>query len=189
MEAFNRMVADRLEVRRAEFINADNVQRFTHGVAWQAHNSSEPDEVTELRTHSHEISIRFDDIKNGRLAIIQEQADALTDAMHEALVRSLFATVSAGADRVGNVVHNQGNVAASLVEMLEKIEFGVDREGNVTRPSIYVAPENLQALDPRLLTAQDPDIQARIEALTKKKTDDALSRERERREKFRGPRP
>jgi hypothetical protein len=185
MVAFQRLIEEGVDELRDRLISGNNVQHFSHGTGWQSHNSDDPDEVSELKSHSHEMMIRFDDIKIGRLAIIQEQADTLIRVMHESFERLMFQTVSDGADRVGNVVLNKGNTAAAFLEMLEKIEFGVDRQGKASLPMIVVAPGDAYKLDSDRLAAQMPDIQARVEAITKQKAAAAELREKQRREKFR----
>jgi hypothetical protein len=74
--------------------------------------------------------------------------------------------------------------------MLEKIEFGIDKDGTVILPEIHVSPE----FGDRMMAALENTSQEykdRIEAVKTRKTAEALGRETERKAKFvrYGPEP
>ncbi|WP_354674950.1 hypothetical protein [Cupriavidus alkaliphilus] len=184
MVAFQRTVEEEVNELRKRLISADNVQRFSHGVGWQSHNSSDPDEVSELKSHSYEMVIPFDAIKLGRLEIIQQQADALIKSMHDSFERLMIEMVSDGADRVGNSIQSKGSTAAALIAMFEKIEFGVDRQGKASLPTIVISPQDAYKFAPERLAAEMPDYQARLDKIAMQKAESAELAEQQRRARF-----
>jgi hypothetical protein len=67
--------------------------------------------------------------------------------------------------------------------MLEKIEFGVDRDGNVTLPQIHAAPNVVDEIH-RVLTSQGPDFERRVERVKREKIKAALKKEESRKARF-----
>lgn len=79
-------------------------------------------------------------------------------------------------------------MAAGFLAMLEKIEFGVDRHGRASRPTMYVAPSTgKDFLD--ALRNQPLEYHLKVEILSTEKEKKAVAREAERISKFRWRRP
>jgi hypothetical protein len=103
----------------------------------------------------------------------------------------LFQTAEEAASSAGNKISRNehgGNIPAGFLAMLEKIEFGVDRHGRATRPTMHVAPATgknfLEALE-----SQPAEYHLKVETLSIEKEKNAIAREAERIAKFRWRRP
>lgn len=181
--AFSREARCRLEKIQLDYICTENVQSFTHGCAWQSHNSSDPDNISELKVHSHEFGVKTDDIVNGRLDVIESCISGLVDAMHSSLARSMFDVASQACDKTGNIVSAGNEPAQAFLKMLQMIQFGVDYDGKVSLPTIYAgsAVFNAIARDP---LSKTPEFIAAVEAVTERKSEEALAAELERKSKF-----
>lgn len=183
MQAFGREAGERLRKIRENYVCPENVQRFMHGTAWQSHSSYDPDGVSELQKHSHELHLKSEETILGRLDTIECALSELVQSMHRSFLESMFGTVSKVCDSTGNVVSMGKEPAKAILEMLEKIEFGVDRDGKVSLPTIYDESGLMEAVERDPLSS-DPDYLARVEQLKQRKSGEALAKERERRAKF-----
>ena len=99
--------------------------------------------------------------------------------------RSIYSVVGAAAERVGNVVSNKetGSTAQSFLAMLKKIEFGVDRDGNVSLPQVHVGPDMAEKMINEL-QSQPPEFGEEVERVKAQRSEQALQKEAERKAKF-----
>jgi hypothetical protein len=184
LQCFMRDVSGRLKIEQAKFISESNIQAFSHGINWQSHNSSSPDEVSTLKSFSHEMIVEKSGLIEYNLGLLDETAKNLTEAMAKEFMKEMYATMSESCDKVGNTVSGMGkSTAESFVEMLEKIEFGVDRDGNPVMPCIHVNSAGFEAFknDPAF---NDQEFKTKIDEITERKKAQALEREKERRSRF-----
>jgi len=186
MRCFALEVNERLKLERSVFISEANVQTFNHGVQWQSHNSSNPDDVSTMQNVRNEITIEKSDLVRYNISALGATISGLTASMAESFAREMYATVQNACEVNGQTVDGKGkSFGESFIEILEKMEFGVDRNGKPEMPAIHMHPSGYKALkdDP---TIHDPAIKLRIDELTKRKQREALERERLRRAKFKG---
>lgn len=172
-----------LKLRQESLIDPNNIQYFQHGTTWQSHHSFDPDQISEMRSYEDSINISLEDIILGKTQIIQNKLEELTNNMSNSFSKSFFTTISDTCGTHGNVVETANGLAETLIEMLEKLEFGVNREGQVSLPQILGGLGLIERI------SQDEEIntkeyQARIETIIQKKSLEALERERLRKAKF-----
>jgi hypothetical protein len=169
-------------VRDNSPISEQNELRLTHGRTW---DHSQGTGEGEMQTISAEMSVKFADLMEGRLEALRETARNVADQMNGHFYRMMYQTISESAEKVGNVVSakDAGSFAAGFIEMFRRIEFGVDRDGQVRMPEIHVGPDMVEKFHGELLS-QPPEYHAEIERLKKEKTEAALERERERKARF-----
>jgi len=111
------------------------------------------------------------------------------EGMAEQQVINVFQAITKACDSSGNVVDAVNRALPdAFMEMLEKIEFGIDRNGEVEMPTIAVGPGMGERMLASLET-QPPEFQARAEAMIAEKKAGALSRERARLERYRQASP
>lgn len=183
MKAFGQEVVKQLRKSQHAYIDPRNVQRFLHGRSWQSHQSYDPDQVSELKHHQHQMSIKFDDIMLRRLELIENTLNELSGEMAEAFIRSLYSTVSEVCDKYGNVVNAGKEPARAYIEMLEKIEFGVDRNGSVSIPQIHAGTAAIETFR-RDKTMNSIEFEEKVAKITKIKSAEALEKEVARKAKF-----
>lgn len=174
-----------VERERGALVSARNMLRMNHGRNW-VHSARE----TELNASMHSIStewlLPFKDIADNDLNLIARSIVPVSEDMSRQFAQTMYGVVSAAAERVGNVVDAKvaGSVSASLIEMMSKIELGVDRDGKVSMPQIHVGPEAHAKLVEGLKT-MSPEDAAELERLRLEKSQQALDREQQRRARFR----
>ena len=134
---------------------------------------------------SAEWTIPFKDIADNDLSLIARSILPLNEEIERQFARNMYGLVGAAAEKVGNVVDAKasGSIAASMLEMLRKIEFGVSRDGTVSMPQIHVGPDMAERIAKELKNVP-PEIEAEFKEVKAKKVEDALDREAERKAKF-----
>jgi hypothetical protein len=183
MQAFGQEVLKQLRKSQHAYVDPRNVQRFLHGRSWQSHQSYDPDQVSELERHQHQMNIKFDDIMLRRLELIESTLNELSSEMAEAFIRSLYSTVSEACDKYGNVVSAGKEPARAYIEMLEKIQFGVDRNGSVSIPQIHAGTAAIDAFR-RDKTMNSIEFEEKVSKITEMKSAEALERKAARKAKF-----
>ncbi|UUL83987.1 hypothetical protein [Sphingomonas qomolangmaensis] len=176
------------QTRMNEIVPEENVRRFMHGRGWSSPAVPEraPEEMVTIQD---EWAIAWQDIADHDLTIIPKTILGVAGSMAEQQIQHVFQSVSRVCEESGNTVQG-GNrpLPDAFMEMLEKIEFGVGPDGDISMPSIYVAPNMGQ----RILTelqSQSPEYQAKAEALIEGKKASAIAKEQERLQRFKAFRP
>jgi hypothetical protein len=184
MGSFAERVGQKLAQLRGEYMSTENTQSFMHGVEWQPHNSSSPDEISTLQRHSFYLSLPKEQIVEANLIALFQKVDELAAMIDTSTRQMLYAKVSEAAERVGNVVNAKGKPPAeAFYEMIQRLEFGVDRDGKPAQPDIHLGAEALQALKNDPLHG-DPAFAQKMDALMESKMNDAQARETERVARF-----
>jgi hypothetical protein len=162
----------------------ENNQRFYHGRGWTQRRADGSEMTTEVKAHRTETVLRFDDVIDAKLSAVVELIRSIVEQMEGSLMRTLFETVCDAVEQVGNVVSaNDKPTGQAILEALRKIEFGVNRKGEVTWPELYLHPDQV----PKFLKAAEetgPELQAEIDRVTAEKVDAARAREAERKARF-----
>ncbi|KAA8553763.1 hypothetical protein [Pseudomonas marginalis] len=185
MKAFMQVTGEKLSRAQREVGGGDDVQRFNHGGSWQSHNSYDPDRVDQMQTIAHQTRLRFEDILEGRLDVIERTVDEISNSMADSFAKAFYQMLSDTCEEHGNVVDaSAGSLAEQMLKAIEQVEYSVDRDGQVSLPEFRMHPSVAKRLhsDPSL---QDPALLARIEEVKKLKTAKALAAEAARKAKFR----
>lgn len=189
-KALSEDVASTIKEQRKAVLPGDNVFGYTHGTRWHARSAETKDEneINEMQKHTMEVEIPFRDIVDNNLDALARYRDTLVSGMIQEFMRFMYETVSESTKKTGNVVDAKGRgfKAEQFIEMLEKIEFGVDRNGNVSFPEIHAGPELAEKML-KELSAQGPEFEKRVQEITQKKSEAAVKREAERKYKFPNP--
>ena len=184
-EAANEIIRRFLEKQRDTVIASENVISYSHGERWMAWQKDDEDKTHEFQKHSHEESITFQDIIDHKISILAEYIHAMAEGVFSQFMTTLYQTLHEATERTGNVVDakKHGSQAEAFLEMLRKIEFGVDRYGAVSRPQIHLSPEMADKLM-KDLEAQGVEFRQKVEELTAAKEAAALEREEKRKAGF-----
>lgn len=182
---FRELVRELLRRIVEERIPPENSHTFYHGHEWTQRRDDGSELTAGVQAHTAESQLRFEDVVSGRLSAIVEQARAIVEQMEAAFMRTLYETVSSAVEEVGNVVDAKDKPPpTAFLEVLRKIEFGVDRKGQVTRPQMHMHPD----IAPKFVKALEdagPEFEAEVNRLTAKKEAEALAREAQRKARFR----
>jgi hypothetical protein len=188
IEAFDRayvtMMRELHKRRISMYVNEDNVLHYSHGANW-IRSAREDDEGLQMETLSTEWSTPHQSILENDLSLITTSLRDAVESLSAQFARSIYGVVDAAAERVGNIVSDleTGSTAKSFLEMLKKIEFGVDRDGNVSLPSMHVGPGMAEKLLNEL-ESQPPEFSEEVERIKAERTELALKKEAERKAKF-----
>jgi len=172
------------ELTRVTLVSRQNVLRMIHGKSW-IHSAREPGPQITMHSISAEWSIPYLAIADNDLGLIGRSILPLSAKMSQQFAQSMYDVVGAAAKSVGNVVDakKNGSVSQALIEMMAKIEFGVDRKGNVNMPEVHLGTEAYATLTAELEN-MTPEVAAELEMLKLEKIQQALDREAARRQKF-----
>ena len=109
----------------------------------------------------------------------------MVEGVHSEFMKMIYQTVHEATERTGNVVdaEQHGSPAKAFMEMLRKIEFGVDRDGAVSRPQIHLGSEIYEKFT-KDIEAQGVEFREKVEELTAAKEAAALEREAKRKARF-----
>ncbi|MBD9439413.1 hypothetical protein [Pseudomonas sp. PDM04] len=182
-QKFGQEVVKKLRASQHAYVDPRNVQRFLHGRSWQSHQSYDPDQVSELERYQHQMDVKFEDIMLRNLELIENTLNKLANEMTETFIKSLYSTVTEACDRYGNVVSAGNEPARAFLEMLEKIEFGVDRDGNVSIPQIHAGTAAIEAFK-RDKTMNSIEFEEKVAKIKDAKSAEALEKEALRKSKF-----
>ncbi len=184
-ERFTALVGELLRQMVAAQIPPENTHTFYHGRQWTHRRSDGADVTGGVKANSAELELRFDAVVEGSLSTIAAQARAVVEQMQSNFMRMLYETVNDAVEQVGNVVDAAGKpTPEAILEALRKIEFGVNRKGEVTRPSIHVHWDKFPAIMKALHDA-GPDFESEVKRVTADKEAEALIREAARKSRFR----
>jgi hypothetical protein len=182
--SFEKLLARVQKQAFSKYISPENTHRFKHGGQW-AHPASPDLLPADMKAHSAETEVSFDKLVNHDLTVIDQVLDQLVESMERQFTQMMYSAVSAAADAVGNTVNAKeaGSPREAFAQALEKLQFSVNRSGDVTLPTIHLGPEALKSL--QRSTAEAPtEFHQRIEAIKARKISEALECEAKRKARF-----
>lgn len=187
-EEFARAIRALCEAERSKVIPPENVAHYSHGHQWLELSSQGAMVQSEFQEHSHEHGLKLEDIRAHRTSVIPRHVVAVVQAMTRQMMESMFAKIGEGAQAVGNVVDAKefASPALAFLESLKRVEFGVDREGNPSRPQMHLGSKAFEALQ-RDAAKYGKEFQDKVDEITKQKELDAVARNMARLARFKGP--
>jgi hypothetical protein len=181
---FNELVGRLLRRVVDERIPPENQHKFYHGREWVQKRVDGGEMTGGVNAHTATAQLQFQHVIEGRISAIAEQARSIIEQMQGAFMQTLYTTVQEAVEEVGNVVDAKGKpITVAFLEMLESIEFGVDRRGEVSRPELHANPETAREIAQALEDA-GPEFSAEVDRLMTLKETEALAREIERKARF-----
>lgn len=183
---FDRVVRFHVQKLRNDTIPPENTLHFSHGARWLSTKPDQSEQEQSLQVHTHEANLPLQRVVDHDLDAFGDHIEAIVNAVHEEFIKTIYDTVSKACDESGNIVDAKeaGSSTAAFLEMLRKIEFGVDRQGNPTRPSIHMGSEAIEKFRREADALGDP-FKREVEQIASLKEDRAREKETARRTKFR----
>ncbi len=183
-EAFTRLMAEFQKKFISNYIPPENTYRLHHGSTWRNPANSDAGSG-EMKTHSACMQTSFDDIIANDLGLLQRSFAEISEALQRQLAGSVYSTLSEACDASGNIIDakKEGSLPNSFLAMLDKIEFSVDRDGNVRMPEIHADPATAQRMI-AALEATPPEFRDKVEEVKQKKILAAKEHEAARKAKF-----
>ena len=165
-------------------ISDQNSLAYRHGGEWSSSHNPVTQEFSRFQSARVEASIPFEHIVDHRLNAISEYVDRMVEGLERSFMRTLFGLIDATTEKTGNIVQSSGNPAQDFLDVLSKVETGVDRYGRPDMPSIFAAPNTGERLL-REIEAQPEEFQRRVEELKAEKEKSATASEVHRITRFR----
>lgn len=184
--AFHEDLAEQLAEQRNQVISPNNSLRMNHGTKWQFKQvDSEEFEDGEMELHSVETSYKYQEIVDYDLKCIAKHQNEIVGLLMKEFMQGIYKTLEESTEKSGNVVSGQGGpfTAELYLELLEKIEFGVNADGEVSLPQFHTAPEAAGKILNEL-NSQGSEFRQKVEELMEKKKGAALEKEKIRKSKF-----
>ena len=182
--AFLQLIAERQKEVVAQYMPPENTHRLRHLGAWS--HPGAPEAVGgEIQQHSATVETQFQDLIDNDLDTIHRNVRNLLDAMHQHFAQMLYSTVSSACEQTGNTVDAQaaGSVENAFLEVIEKIQFVANKNGEVGFPQLHASPDTAERMR-RALETVSPEFKARLDDLTRRKIEEAQGREAERKARF-----
>lgn len=180
MDAIKEALIQRVDAR----VPPENAQFLVHGSRWSHERERDDPASGEFEKQEAHAEISIQHIVDGDLFAIDRFAAELIDRFESGFVTNMYATVGRAAEEVGNLISAKDrSFPEAFLEMLRRIEFGVDRKGQVTRPEVHLHPETAKAIIP-VMSSQSPEFQQEVDRLTAEKEAAALQRQAERLARF-----
>jgi hypothetical protein len=178
----------RLNDLREQYISPQNVCNFPHGHGWTFQQQREEGYCPEagvFEKQSTEVSYAKERILSNDLTLVEEFIFNMASRMHKQFTSQLFKEVDQTCDRFGrttNVGKNE-SLVDGLLAGLADVQLGVDADGNVSSPRMFLSEEFIEKLKLEMLTRGDSarEKAAEIRAEAERK---AREREAERLAKF-----
>lgn len=179
-------VKELVQCKLSPYVSSANTIILYHGGGWTnpAINDSEESKIEEM---SFELFMRpswiiehnVDEMINFLLDFADKQASQM--------IEKVFRTIKESCQNNGNVLERPNDlpVAETIIQMLEAVEFSVDRNGNVTMPQICSGSqmhEKILEAIPHL----SPEYHQKCESIKARKIQEAIQKEQCRLKKFKG---
>jgi len=97
---------------------------------------------------SGESSISWDSIRNGKIDDYIQSLVDLSESQRKSLARHLFKNISEITDATGQTVNAKGQplTVDLILDLLEKVEFGFDDDGNPQYPTLFLPSAAIERL-------------------------------------------
>jgi len=179
-----RQLQDDVLRRRNQIIAGENTHSYRHGREWSLARSPEAKEFSQLQVVSAEMAVLYQDIVDHRVHSALGQLKSAAESFERQFVEGLFKLVDDTTSKTGNVIKVSSDPANDTLEMLKKVQFGCDRYGRPTMPSLHTSSQNADRLQ-RAFDAQPIEFWNEFEQIKFEKEQSALAEEVTRISKFR----
>jgi hypothetical protein len=186
-QAINSSIVEMLQALQRQAISQklpeDNTLHYTHGKKWS--NRTNPHAIDGgFQEHSVEWRTPFKDLVEGDLTLIPRFIQHTSEEFQRQVSTMIYSSIDKVTAMTGNIVSvkEAGSFPAAFLEMLGKIEFGVDKQGNASMPEIHTGTDPKKMIAE--LEAQPPEYQAKVERIKSEKMAAALAAEAARKSKF-----
>lgn len=168
----------------AKYVPPENAQRLKHGATFS--NPAAPQVYNgEIETHSTLFDITLESIASNDVTILEKCFSSFQESADEQFAHLIYSSLSKVCDQTGNVVDSKksGSLQLAFLEMLEKIEFVADKNGEVKLPEVHLGTDAFNEFE-KTMQESTPEFNELVEGIKTRKTIEALDREVERKAKF-----
>ena len=170
----------------SQYVSKDNMHSFQHGRSWLTVREDGTEE-SSFKEAGVELSIGYEDLIRNDINQFFQFLNTFIEGFTSQTMQGMFRTISESCDKVGNTVNQKEHAsqAEAFLEMLKKVEFSVNKNGQVELPQIHVGPGAAEPLM-QSLEAQDEEFHAEVERIKQEKSEAALKKEKVRLNRYKG---
>ena len=170
----------------SQYVSKDNMHSFQHGRSWLTVREDGTEE-SSFKEAGVELSIGYEDLIKNDIDQFFKFLNTFIEGFTSQITQRMFQTISESCDKVGNTVNQNeyASQAEAFLEMLKKVEFSVNKNGQVELPQIHVGTDAAEPLM-QSLESQDKDFHAEVERIKQEKYEAALKKEKVRLNKYKG---
>lgn len=180
-KSFAELLQKHQDAVQARVLSPQNILRYSHGRVW-THPANPDSSEGSMSEHRAEIQIPSRRVADGDLTLIPETLGEISSQMESTFMTSMYSMMHETCEKTGNTFSaSESGLAEAFARMLDSIPFSVGADGEVNLPQIHTgdATELLNALK-----SQPPEFHERIEEIKRRKTEEALQVEADRKAKF-----
>lgn len=170
---------------QATIVSPSNILTFSHGRGWQsAHPNSHKNEG-DFQSHTVESLIPLAKIVEHDLSQIKKLKSEIISEFEKHFLDTLYATIEEATNfnEKSNSAIECDDYLEGIIEALQKVEFGFDRDGRIALPQLHVSSEMRDRIAKELVK-KGPDFHNRVNEIIAVKSAAAKAREAERLSKF-----
>lgn len=183
MRSFAKDVMERSNAMRGEFLSPENTLRYNHGSMFKSPANTKGGQSAGIKKHSSITEISYADIVSGNIAQIFFSAQDVSKQMTESITGEMIRVVTNATEETGNIINTkEKSIHEAFYESMEMMELPLDEDGELSMPTMMVGPEVFEKL--KNAPPADDELNARLEALKKRKKEEAIEREKLRLSKF-----
>lgn len=182
--SLQKFIAKKNSKKISVYLSSENTYILHHGNSF----GSTADNESNLTKHSVDIEFEYSDIRLYNIEPFYIFLNTIIEQMSSQMARTIYKTIGESCDKIGNVIDNTQKTmsnAEAFLEMLRKVEFGIDKYGEVVIPQIHLHPSQ-SAKFIEEIQAQDEKYQQLVAEIKKEKSEQAIQKENERLLKFAG---
>lgn len=111
-----------------------------------------------------ESSISWDSIRTGKIDAYTDFLVDISESQRKSLARHFFKNISEITDATGQTVNAKGQplTVDLILDLLEKVEFGFDEDGNPQYPTLVLPPAAVERLKKLKFTPEQEERRKRI---------------------------
>ena len=169
-----------------QYVSKDNMHSFQHGRSWLTVREDGTEE-SSFKEAGVELSLGYEGLSKNDINQFFQFFNTFVEGFTSQTMQGMFQTISESCDKIGNTVNQKeyASQAEAFLEMLKKIEFSVNENGQVELPQIHVGTGAAEPLM-QSLEAQDEEFHAELERIKQEKSEKALTKEKERLNRYKG---
>lgn len=183
-KSLNEFIVKANSKKMSAYMSSENMYTLHHGSSFSSTDNNE----SKLTKHAVNIEFEYSNIRLYKIEQFYVFINDFIEQMSSQMTKTLFKIISDSCDKVGNTIDVKQKKLTNpeaFLEMIQKVEFSVDKNGEVLLPTIYLHPSQSQKFMEEIKT-QDGEYSNKIEEIKKEKSEQAIIKENERLLKFEG---
>lgn len=187
--AVKRRLSERLQAsinpmkNSSSFVSTVNHTHAYEGDGFSVHREQGDIALGTYETYEQSVQISLRDIQEKGFAPVLAALNDLREQMTSAIEKEMISRISEACDEVGNTVHSRGQpfTIELFLDLLERLEFQFDQNGQWQKPSLVIHPNQSQEFRVQFERLEnEPDLQQRVTEIIDRKRDEWHDRETHR---------